>query len=152
MNRKEKAMRHVLMILIGVILIASVGGCAQTLTPDERREHYRKHFDTTLTVEEIDDGVYMIAAKLDGHAASDGWGETMKRSVFKKAREHCAQENKAIKVVSQKEESGEYSESQTHAGFLAGNTGYSTQSKPAKFDIVFQCRERTTPAATPEAP
>ena len=147
--RKEKAMQHVLLLLIGVMLTVSVGGCAPGLTSDQITKNIERHYDETLRVEEIDAGVYMIAASMDGEQASNGREGTMKESVLRKAREHCAQENKAIKVVSQEAETGEYSKSISQAGFLAGSSGWSVHQKAAKFDIVFQCRERTTPAETP---
>ena len=153
--RKEKAMQHVLMLLIGVMLTASVGGC----TADQLRSHY----DETLRVEEIDDGVYMIAASMHGKLAGEGYGHVMKQSVFKKAREHCAQENKAIKLVNREGQGGSHAESSGGGGFLVGgglvgmsDGGSSSAGTGASFDIVFKCRERTTqaetPAPTPDAP
>ncbi len=149
--RKEKAMQHVLMLLIGVMLTASVGGC----TADQLRSHY----DETLRVEEIDDGVYMIAASMHGKLAGEGYGHVMKQSVLKKAREHCAQDNKAIKLVNREGRGG--SSSTGGGGVLVGGglfgiAGGGSSAAGADFDIVFKCRERTapaeTPAPTPDAP
>ena len=144
--RKENARQHVLMLLIGVMLTVSVGGCADSL---------RRHYDETLRVEEIDDGVYMIAASMSGEKAGGGWEYLMKESVFKKAREHCAQENKAIKLVNREGQGG--SSSTGGGGVLVGGglfgiAGGGSSAAGASFDIVFQCRERTTPAPTPDAP
>ena len=142
--RKEKARQHVLMLLIGVMLTVSVGGC--------RADQLRSRYDETLRVEEIDDGVYMIAASMGGQAAGDGYVSVMKESVFKKAREHCAQENKAIKLVNREGQGG--SSSTGGGGVLVGGglfgiAGGGSSAAGASFDIVFQCRERTTPAETP---
>ena len=142
--RKEKARQHVLLLLIGVMLIVSVGGCAAQII--------RSHYDKTLRVEEIDDGVYMIAASMSGENAGGGWEYLMKESVFKKAREHCAQENKAIKLVNREGRGG--SSSTGGGGVLVGGglfgiAGGGSSAAGASFDIVFQCRERTTPAETP---
>ena len=76
----------------------------------------------------------------------------MKESVFKKAREHCAQENKAIKLVNREGRGG--SSSTGGGGVLVGGglfgvAGGGSSAAGASFDIVFQCRERTTPAETP---
>ena len=149
--RKEKVMQHVLMLLIGVMLTVSVGGCGGTVD-----DTLRSHYDETLRVEEIDAGVYMIAASMGGGGAASGYVDVMKRSVFKKAREHCAQHNKAIKLVSREGQGGSHAESSGGGGFLVGgglvgmsDGGSSSAGTGASFDIVFQCRERTTPAETP---
>ena len=151
--RKEKAMQHVLLLLIGAMLTASVGGCGGN---DEIKAGYIAHYDEMLRVEEIDAGVYMIAASMDGTGAAYGYLSVMKQSVFKKAREHCAQENKAIKLVNREGQGGSYAESSGGGGFLVGgglvgmsDGGSSSAGTGASFDIVFQCRERTTPAETP---
>ena len=146
--RKEKAMQHVLLLLIGVMLTASVGGCSKA-------DSLRAVYDETLRVEEIDDGVYMIAASMSGGEAGAGWEYIMKESVLKKAREHCAQENKAIKLVSREGQGGSYARSSGGGGVVTGAVtgvgfgGSSSSGTGAAFDIVFQCRERTTPAETP---
>ena len=83
----------------------------------------------------------------------------MKKSVLKKAREHCAQENKAIKLVSREGQGGSYS---AGGGLLLGGLGdalgagltgaqVSSSGKGSEFDIVFKCRERTK-ATTKDAP
>ena len=59
--RKEKAMQHVLMLLIGAMLTVSVGGCYA--------DRLRAVYDERLRVEEIDDGVYMIATSMSGEMA-----------------------------------------------------------------------------------
>ena len=143
--RKEKAMQHVLMILTGVMLIVSVGGCGSYA--DEIREMY----DKKLKVEEIDDGVYMIAASMDSFAADRVGVPVMKESVLKKAREHCAQENKVIKVVNL---GGSQSGASTGPALGVPIGGLMPifgggSSANTLFDLVFQCRERTTPAETP---
>ncbi len=142
--RKENARQHVLMLLIGVMLTVSVGGCGA--------DSLRRHYDETLRVEEIDDGVYMIAASMSGKNAGAGWEYLMKESVLKKAREHCAQDNKAIKLVNREGQGG--SSSTGGGGVLVGGglfgiAGGGSSAAGASFDIVFQCRERTTPAETP---
>ena len=144
--RKENAMQHLLILLIGVMLTASVGGCSHADT-------LRAHYDEELRVEEIDDGVYMIAASMDGTNAGEGYVGVMKQSVLKKAREHCAQENKAIKLVNREGQGGSSSSSGgvLVGGGLMGGMG-SRSASGADFDIVFKCRERTTPAPTPDAP
>ena len=141
-------MQHVLMLLIGAMLTVSVGGCYA--------DRLRAVYDERLRVEEIDDGVYMIATSMSGEMAGAGWEYIMKESVFKKAREHCAQENKAIKLVNREGQGGSYAESSGGGGFLVGgglvgmsDGGSSSAGTGASFDIVFQCRERTTPAETP---
>ena len=146
--RKENAMQHLLILLIGVMLTASVGGCSHADT-------LRAHYDEELRVEEIDDGVYMIAASMDGTNAGEGYVGVMKQSVLKKAREHCAQENKAIKLVNREGQGG--SSSTGGGGFLVsgglfGMSGGGSSQAGASFDIAFKCRERTTPAPTPDAP
>lgn len=146
--RKDNARQHVLMLLIGLMLTASVGGCSHA-------DYLRAGYDEKLRVEEIDDGVYMIAASMDGESAGRGYMHVMKQSVLKKAREHCAQENKAIKLVSREGQGG--SSSTGGGGFLVGGglvgmAGGGSSAAGATFDIVFQCRERTTPAPTPDAP
>ena len=155
--RKEKVMQHVLMLLIGVMLTASVGGCF--LTKSDIIKNKEREYDETLRVEEIDDGVYMIVASMHSRLAGEGYGHVMKQSVFKKAREHCAQENKTIKLVNREGQGGSHAESSGGGGFLVGgglvgmsDGGSSSAGTGASFDIVFQCRERTTPAPTPDAP
>ena len=143
--RKEKAMQHVLLLLIGAMLTVSVGGCSHA-------DSLRAGYDEELRVEEIDDGVYMIAASMSGEQAGAGWEYIMKESVLKKAREHCAQENKAIKLVNREGQGG--SSSRGGGGVLVGGglfgiAGGGSSAAGASFDIVFQCRERTTPAETP---
>ena len=156
--RKENARQHVLLLLIGVMLTVSVGGCGGTVD-----DTLRSHYDETLRVEEIDAGVYMIAASMGGGGAASGYVDVMKRSVFKKAREHCAQENKAIKLVNREGQGGSHAKSSGGGGFLVGgglvgmsHGGSSSAGTGASFDIVFKCRERTTqaetPAPTPDAP
>ena len=152
--RKEKARQHVLLLLIGVMLTASVGGCFPTKS--DIRKNKEREYDETLRVEEIDDGVYMIAASMGGDWAAGGYVSIMKESVFKKAREHCAQENKAIKLVNREGQGGSHAKSSGGGGFLVGgglvgmsHGGSSSAGTGASFDIVFQCRERTTPAETP---
>ena len=149
--RKEKARQHVLLLLIGVMLTASVGGCFPTKS--DIRKNKEREYDETLRVEEIDDGVYMIAASMDGTRAGQGSVHYMKENVLRKAREHCAQENKAIKLVSREGQGGSSSASfggLTGGGLLGMSAGSS--SAGAEFDIIFKCRERTTPAPTPDAP
>lgn len=103
---------------------------------------------------EYDDGVYLLAASMSGGAAGSGNVHFMKRNVIRKAREHCAQQNKVMKVVSKEGQGGSSSSS---FGALAGGglmgMGGGSSAAGAHFDIVFTCRERMAPATlkTPAA-
>ena len=136
-------MRPFLILLTGVMLVGLVGGCTTT------EERLREAYEEELRVDEIDDGVYMIVASMDGHDAGFGHVDVMKQSVLKKAREHCAQHNKAIKLLSREGRGGSGSASfgGLFSGGLTGMSG-SSSAAGAHFDIVFTCRERTTPAPT----
>lgn len=137
-------MRPFFILLTGVMLVWLVGGCAT------EKEQLREAYEEELRVDEIDDGTYMIVASMSGQWAMQGYAETMKRSVLKKAREHCAQQNKAVKLLNREGQGG--SASQSFGGVFGGGgvTGMSGSSSGtgAHFDIVFTCRERTTPAPT----
>ena len=102
-----------LILLISLILAGSLGGCGGVGKNSEWEYGYREYYDKHLEIEEMDDGVYMIAASMKGIEA---W---LRHIVFKKARDHCAQWNKAVKVA-----------------------GKDAKSR-AEFEIVFTCRERT---------
>ena len=97
----------------------------------------------------------MITAHMDGLDVHAGRLPVMKESVLRKAREHCAQENKAIKLVRQgpvtKTADGPNAFFGGDSHFALGSAlGMAMATMPgAGFDIVFTCRERTTPAAAP---
>ena len=61
----RQAKRSFFILLIGLILTASVGGCGAGYYEERVREYY----DENLRVEEIDDGVYLITASMDGRGA-----------------------------------------------------------------------------------
>ncbi len=121
-------MKAFLILLISLILAGSLGGCG--------RDYYRKEYYEMLRVDKVDDGVYMIASSISGHDAGHGWGQVMREAVIDKARDHCAQQNKAMKMMSKEGQGGSSS-----FGFSLFGAGGSQAG--AEFDIVFTCRERT---------
>ena len=54
--RTRQARNPFLILLIGLILTGTLGGCATT------NDDLRQEYNETLQITEIDDGVYMIAA------------------------------------------------------------------------------------------
>ena len=141
MTRQSHQAKQAVLLLLSSLMLA-VGGCASDA------DKVRAELDEELQVEEIDDGVYMIVASIHGEAAGMGLTSVMKQHVIKKAREHCAQDNKAIKLVSREGKSGSSSSSM---GSLGGGglfgMNVSQSASGSNFDIVFKCRERTTKAA-----
>ncbi len=96
-----------------------------------------EHFavKNSVTVERLGFGIYIAAGSFPGR-----WGNMMtrlKNSVFAEARDHCAQQNRAIRIDSQSESID-----------ADGGSG--------QFKIGFICRERTkeddSPSPTKEKP
>ena len=140
-RESHQAKQAILILLSSLVLAGSLGGC---VTPETYEKRFREYYDERVKVEEIDDGVYMIAASMDGLHAGAGRVHYLKENVIRKAREHCAQWNKALKVMNREGQDG----SSSVMGFGGGGLlGGGISQAGAHFDIVFTCRERTKPAA-----
>ena len=135
MMRKEKRRRFVLMLLTASCLAVPLGGCVDWATI------HREGYDKSLTVEEIDDGKYMISGSMNSLTVSEGYKEILPQSVNKKARDFCSSHNKAMKLINKRMQGGLRS---TSTNLLGGIVMSGTD---AEYEIVFTCRERTTPAA-----
>ncbi len=137
-------------ILIVILLAAIFGGCISLEEWEEieaeRRAERRMERKKVQRIEEIDHNTYLITDSLTGGEAADGDLRYVKEAALEKAREHCAKENKAIKVVSMTGESRVYADSSSSqvASTVSGlySAGSGSLSKGAEFDLVFQCRER----------